>query len=172
MKLFERSELTKSLVNFLRLFDKGKELTYKDIGKAVSESINSSSHHLRYARLILEREHNQIWIAVRPNVGIRRLNDTEIAERLPEWWLNGARRKLSRGGDQAEVVEVSALNIDEQNRFAVSGVQRELAMQSLAKATARKLAKTARGTSNDLPSFNILEWAINLMPRKETKPSP
>jgi len=42
-----------------------------------------------------------------------------------------------------------------------------LASQSLSRATRNKLAKVARGTSNDLPSFNALEWMIPLTrPRK------
>jgi hypothetical protein len=79
----------------------------------------------------------------------------------------GDRRKLRRGGDQAEVVQVEHLDIDQQSRFAIDCVQRELAFESLSKPTRKRMEKVARGTSNDLPSFNILEWAISLMPRQK-----
>jgi hypothetical protein len=90
------------------------------------------------------------------------LNDAEIAERLPNWWLNGARNKLKRGGKQADVVEMRELDIDEQARFAVDCIQKELSLEALSKATRKKMEKVARGTSNDLPSFTAVEWAISL----------
>src|SRR5262249_28402303 len=159
---FERSELTTAIVNALRSFDKETLVTYGDLSKLVGVAVASGSHNLIYARKILERTHNQIWLPERPRIGVRRLNDRQIAERLPDWHLNGARRKLERGGNEAANVEVKNLDIAEQARFGVYSIQRELALQTLSKATARRLENVARGNSNDLPAFNILEWMISL----------
>jgi hypothetical protein len=74
---------------------------------------------------------------------------------------------LKRGGHQSEIVELDALDINEQARFSVDCIQRELAFESLSKATRRKMERTARGTSNDLPAFTAIEWAISLSPRRK-----
>jgi hypothetical protein len=165
-KLFELSEETAQLVRYLQAFEKGTLVTYKDL-KQILAKIEPRNGKLRYARYILERDHNAVWIAIKPRVGIRRLTDPEIASRLPEWWLNGARNKLKRGGHQSEIVELDALDINEQARFSVDCIQRELAFESLSKATRRKMERTARGTSNDLPAFTAIEWAISLSPRRK-----
>jgi len=167
MPLFKRSKLTEQLVQFLRQHDKGYCSTYKELSRAVDETIGPNSHKLRYARYILSRDFAQVWVAEPPRVGVRRLTDPEIAERLPRWWMGGARRRLDRGGDESTIVEYAKLSIDEQARFSVNSIQQQLALQSLSKPTLRHLEKVARGTSNDLPSFNILEWAISLTPRRK-----
>jgi len=168
MPLFERSAITDRLVNYLRSFDKGEQLTYKQISTAISSKVGPTDHYLRYARFILKRDHAQVWVSVKPGIGIERLTDQKIAERLPSWWLNGARRRLDRGGDESSIVETDKLSIDEQARFSVNSIQQQLSLQSLSKPTWRHLQKVARGTSNDLPSFNILEWAFSLTPRRKT----
>ena len=164
---FELSEETKALVNYLRSLEKGLTVNYSELSKLTGMRVTSNSPKVRYARFILQRDHSAVWIAIKPGVGLRRLNDAEIAERLPTWWMNGARSKLKRGGDQAEVVDLKQLDIDQQTRFSIDCIQRELALDSLSKATRRKMEKTARGTSNDLPSFNIVEWAISLSARPQ-----
>jgi hypothetical protein len=164
---FVLSEETARLVAYLRAQEKGALVTYNELSEAISSKIYSGHHKLNYARLILQRDHNAVWICVRPRVGIKRLNDVEIAERLPTWWLNGARSKLSRGGTQADVVDVHALDIDQQARFGVDSIQRELAFEALSKATRKKMERVARGTSNDLPAFTAVEWAISLSPRSK-----
>ena len=165
MPPFIRSETTSQLVRYLAAFDKGRHATYDELARIIGEEIAPRSHILRSARLILQNDHAQVWGVVR-NVGVRRLTDQEIAERLPRWWLAGARRKLGRGRAQSAVVDIQRLSSEEQHRLAIGGIQAELAMQSLSKPTAQRLAKVARGSSNDLPTFNMLEWAITLMPRK------
>src|SRR5262249_53419403 len=133
---------------------------------AVSASIHSRHNRLISARHALEREHNQVWICVMPHVGVVRLTDPEIADRQRTWWLRGARGKLNRGANQAETVELDQLNVDQQARFAVDSIIREIARDSLSRATKRQVDRVARGTSNDLPAFNALEWAIALSPRR------
>jgi len=160
--MFERSEVTSKLVRFLSSFDKGTKITYGELSTSVDASITASSHLLRSARSILQNEHNQVWVPMR-GIGIYRLNDVEIAERQRRWWLPGARRKLVRGRNQVATVDAQHLTIDEQARMATANIQTELALQALAKATTTRVGKIARGTSNDLPSFNALEWSINLM---------
>lgn len=171
MPSFKRSETTSRLVSYLSAFGKGTGISYDDLTTAAGELIDARSHNLRYARLILEREHNQVWIAVPPKVGLYRLQDAEIAQRLGAWWMAGARRKLDRGGEQSGLVDTQTLDLDEAARFAVNSIQRELAFRTLSKGTHRQLEKVARGTSNDLPSFNVVEWAISLMPRKPATPT-
>jgi hypothetical protein len=170
MKPFERSEITTRLVDYLRSHDKGSHIPYRELTPLVGQAINAKSTNLTSARKILERDHNAIWVCVVPHVGIRRLNDAEIADRLRVWWMRGARRKLDRGGDQIDVVETQNLDIDQQARFSIDCIQRELAFNSLSRATRQRMEKVARGSSNDLPSFNVLEWAISLTPRKQPQP--
>jgi hypothetical protein len=162
-KRFELSSESEALIRYLRAIEKGMTVTYGELSKLVGKKINAAK--TSYIRFVLQRDSNQVWICIKPGVGLRRLNDAEIAERLPKWWLNGARNKLSRGGKQADVVELRELDIDEQTRFSVDCIQRELAIEALSKATRRKMEKVARGTSNDLPSFTAIEWAISLNPK-------
>lgn len=166
MPKFERSELTASLVRYLAAFDKGTRLTYKELSDAVSARITSESHILHYARKILERDHNAVWSCIQPKVGVVRLNDPEIADRQRNWYLLGATNKLRNGARQADVVDLDLLDIRQQAKFAVSSIIRELARDALSKATTRRIEKVARGTSNDLPSFNAVEWMITLSPRR------
>jgi len=58
------------------------------------------------------------------------------------------------------------LPINEQARFGVHCLQQQLASQALSRQTHTRLAKASRGTSNDLPRFNVLEWALPLSPLK------
>jgi hypothetical protein len=168
-KKFERSEETQALVAYLRMLDKNERVSYTKLTEVAGIKVVANTPKLIYARFILERDHNAVWICVKPKIGIRRLNDIEIAERLPKFWLNGARSKLNRGGHQADVVETRELDIDQQARFAVDSIQRELAFDALSKATRKKMERVARGTSNDLPSFTAIEWAISLSPKAKAK---
>jgi hypothetical protein len=162
---FERSDETTAIINYLRLFDKGTVVPYPDLSRLIDKKVVARFPKLTVARNILQRDFNQVWTCVRPGVGVQRLTDMEIAERLPRFWLTGARNKLTRGGNQAEVVEIGELDLDQQARFSVDSIQRELAFDALSKAMRRKMERVARGTSNDLPAFTAIEWAINLSPK-------
>lgn len=164
-KVFERSEETTALVNYLKMLEKSTVVPYADLSKLVHERVTSRYAKLISARTILQRDYAAIWICIRPGIGIKRLSDIEIAERLPTFWLNGARNKLKRGGHQSETVELRQLDADQQTRFGVDCIQRELAFDALSRATRRKMERVARGTSNDLPSFTAIEWAISLSPK-------
>jgi hypothetical protein len=170
-KPFELSTETANIVRYLHLMEKSTVVTYPELTKIAGIPIDAKNPRLIYARRILQRDHNAVWDCVRPRVGIRRLNDSEIAERQRGWWLNGARNKLTRGSDEAEVVDLKLLDIDERVKFSVAGVQREIAKDALSKASRRKIENVARGNSNDLPSFNIVEWAINLSQPRKTRPT-
>jgi hypothetical protein len=163
---FRRSELTDSIVRYLREQPKETRVSYDELSRMTNATIDSRAAALIYARKILERDHNQVWTCVRPGIGIVRANDTQIANRLRDWWLAGARRKVVRGGRQSEVVDRNLLNIAEQARFASDCIWQEFAEQSLSKPTRDRLEKVARGTGNDLPAFNAVEWAITLSPRR------
>jgi hypothetical protein len=160
--IFQRSETTDRLVRYLKAHDKGALLKYDELSRHTGEPVNARSAKLLYALKILERDSGQVWNCIKPGVGVYRLTDAEVAERLRKWWMRGARRKLIRGGSQSELVETKTLSADQQTAFSVDCIQRELAFQSLSTATRNKLARTSRGSSNDLPSFNILEWAVSL----------
>jgi len=163
---FTRSELTKQLVRYLAQHDKGTVIDYAELSQIAGEKVTVNHSKLVYARKLLIKEHNQVWAAI-PKLGLRRLDDVGIAKKLGEWHLPTARNKLKRGGKEARFVDTKQLSADEQTHFAVDCLQQELASQSLSRTTRNKLAKVARGTSNDLPSFNALEWMIPLTrPRK------
>jgi hypothetical protein len=163
---FTRSELTKAIVAYLAQHEKGARIGYDELSRIVGEKITVGHSKLNYARKLLIKEHNQVWDAI-PKTGLVRLDDVGIAKKLARWHLPTARNKLKRGGTQSRFVDTKQLSIDEQSHFAVDCLQQELASQSLSRATRNKLAKVARGTSNDLPSFNALEWMIPLTrPRK------
>lgn len=166
---FKRSAETDQMVKYLREFDKNSQVPYSDLSKLISAKIVARSPKLIHARRILLRDHNAVWVCIAPGVGVRRLNDLEIAERLQPYWLRGARNKLKRGGNEIDVVDSSQFNLDQLARFGVDSVQRELALNSLSLATKRKIERVARGTSNDLPAFNIVEWAINLSAPRASK---
>jgi hypothetical protein len=166
MAKFELSDETSAIIRFLRPEDKGALISYQAMTESLGFPITSASHKLLYALKLLERDHTAIWVCVKPHVGIRRLTDAEIADRMRRWWHLGARNKLNRSADQADIVEIDRLDVDEQARFAVDSIQGELAREALSKATRKKIDKTARGTSNDLPSFTAVEWAISLSPRR------
>jgi hypothetical protein len=169
MARFERSDTTKALVRYLQQFAKQTRLTYQELSDAVGDPIDSRTVCLITARKILERDHNAVWCCVQPGIGIWRLNDQEIAARQSTWYLLGARNKLRNGARQADVVDIDQLDIDQQTRFATDSIIRELARDALSKATHRRIEKVARGTSNDLPAFNAVEWMITLSPRRSGK---
>jgi hypothetical protein len=164
-KLFELSELTRSIVAFLKTQDKGVRVDYRELSRIVGSKVESTNHNLLYARMILRRDHAQIWLPIRPRIGVRRLNDLEITEHIPQFFHNGARNKLNLGDKFRETVDLHQLDSDMQVRFSVDAIQAELALDALSKAQRRKIERVARGTSNDLPSFNAIEWAISLMPK-------
>lgn len=166
MAAFARSEVTDRLIRYLGQMDKGALVSYDELSNAAGSEISSRSSKLISARAILQREFNAVWGCVKPGVGLWRLNDPEIAERQRSWYLLGARNKLKAGSNQADVVEIEALDITQQARFATDSIIRELAREALSKATQRKIERVSRGTSNDLPSFSAVEWMISLSPRR------
>jgi hypothetical protein len=159
---FELSDRTRKLIAALRFIEKGCEVTYEELSREVGEAINTRSS--TYARHVLQRDYAMVFVC-RPKTGLRRLTDVEIAERLPGFWMNGARSKLKRGGTQADVVDMQKLDGDQLVSFSVNCIQRELAQEALSRATRRKMERVARGTSNDLPAFTAVEWAISLAPK-------
>lgn len=166
MPAFQCSELTAALVRYLGAMPKGTAVTYKELSEAVGAEVDSRTSNLISARRILERDHNAVWDCIAPRVGLLRLNDAQIADRQHTWYLPGARSKLRNGAAQAEVVNVQELDIAQQARFATDSIIRELARDALSKAVQRRVEKVARGTSNDLPSFNAVEWMISLSGRR------
>jgi len=163
---FARSEVTDRLIRYLSQMDKGAHVTYAELSNASGILVTSRTAKLISARAILEREHNAVWCCVKPGVGLWRLTDPEIAERQRTWYLRGARNKLKAGASQADVVEIDALDITQQARFATDSIIRELAREALSKATQRRIERVSRGTSNDLPAFSAVEWMISLSPKR------
>jgi len=160
MSRFQRSETTSRIIAYLSSLGKGTIVPYDELSRIVGEPIDSRTSKLVTAMRVLKRDHAAVWRRVRPHLGVRRLTDVEIAEDLPRFWLAGARRKLTRGGDEAEVVETTALSINQQARFGVDNLQRELAEEALSRSVRTRLV--SRGTSNDLPTFNIMDLAVAL----------
>lgn len=169
---FQRSPQTEALVHYLASCAKGDQVDYAKLSEIAGATIDSRSGKLISARRILENTHNQIWVAVKPFVGVRRLDDAGIADRMRDWWLRGARRKVQRGTDQADVVETNKLDLRQQVRFSVACIQANLAQDALSKATQHRVEKVAQGNSNDLPSFNVIEWAITLSPSRKLASGP
>ena len=159
MPAFEMKERTRKLVAYLRDVEKGTDITYRELTRHIGEPVDAKL--CNGARVILLRDFAAVFAAI-PKIGLRRLTDLETAELLPSFYLKGARNKLKRGGARAEVVDIRHLDVDQQVRFSVNCIQRELAMESLSKTTRKKMEKVARGTSNDLPAFTAVEWAISL----------
>lgn len=166
MELFKRSKETEQLIAYLRPHDKGSRVSYVELSKLIGIKIDAKFSKLTTARRILRDHHNAVWTCVKPGIGLQRLTDAQIAERLPLWWLKGATGKLRNGNKDSDVVDHKNLDIDQQATFGVDVIRCELAQHSLSKAMRRKMEHVARGTSNDLPSFNVIEWAISLSPKK------
>ena len=167
MPAFEMKERTRKLVAYLRDVEKGTDITYRELTRHIGEPVDAKL--CNGARVILLRDFAAVFAAI-PKIGLRRLTDLETAELLPSFYLKGARNKLKRGGARAEVVDIRHLDVDQQVRFSVNCIQRELAMESLSKTTRKKMEKVARGTSNDLPAYTAVEWAISLSaPKSRSK---
>ena len=167
MPAFEMKERTRKLVAYLRDVEKGTDITYRELTRHIGEPVDAKL--CNGARVILLRDFAAVFACI-PRIGLRRLTDLETAELLPSFYLKGARNKLKRGGARAEVVDIRHLDVDQQVRFSVNCIQRELAMESLSKTTRKKMEKVARGTSNDLPAFTAVEWAISLSaPKSRSK---
>ena len=167
MPAFEMKERTRKLVAYLRDVEKGTDITYRELTRHIGEPVDAKL--CNGARVILLRDLAAVFAAI-PKIGLRRLTDLETAELLPSFYLKGARNKLKRGGARADVVDIRQLDIDQQVAFSVSCIQRELAMESLSRTTRKKMEKVARGTSNDLPAFTAVEWAISLSaPKSRSK---
>jgi hypothetical protein len=166
MPRFVRSALSLRLIRYLQMFEKETMITYEELTTHMESPITSDIYAVQSARNGLLRDYNQVWLPVRPKIGLRRANDREIAERVRDFWLPTSRRKLVRGRRQSVAVDRNHLTGDQKTLLAANVIQAELAMQSLSRATEQRLVKVASGSSNDLPAFNAHEWAITLMPRR------
>jgi hypothetical protein len=159
---FVRSEITQRIINYLHPHDKGTLINYQELSRAIEAPIRSTDPKLRSAMEILRKEFNQIWSCVRPKIGVRRYRDPEIVERIDGFHMKGAKRKIKRGDKNADVVEIKQLDPSQLRHFASNAIQRELVLEALSRQTYRKIERVSRGTSNDLPTFSAVEWAINL----------
>jgi hypothetical protein len=169
MKPFERSTTTDDLIRYLAPHDKGTSIGYDELTKVAGIEVTARTGYLISARKVLERDHAQVWVCIAPGLCLYRLNDAEIVDRQRMWFLAGARNKLAAGARQADVVELDHLDLQQQARFATGSIIREIAREALARATLRRVEKVARGSSNDLPAFNAVEWMISLSPRRSAK---
>jgi hypothetical protein len=169
MKPYERSAITDSLVRYLAQHEKGASVDYRELTQTAGAVVTARTTYLTSARRILERDHAQVWVCIPPGVCLYRLNDPEIVDRQRSWFLSGARNKLAAGARQADVVELDQLDMSQQAKFATGSIIREIAREALARATLRRVEKVARGSSNDLPAFNAVEWMISLSPRRAAK---
>ena len=166
MARFERSELTKSLVRYLAEDEKGARVPHVELSQAVGAAINS-----RHACLIRPAASSN-GTQIRSGVAFRRCR--RLAAERPGDRAASTRlvfvpcpQSTERGRVAGRCsVHLDHLNVDEQSRFAVSSIIREVAREALSKAVHRRVEKVARGTSNDLPSFNAVEWMISLSPRR------
>jgi hypothetical protein len=165
MAMFERSKTTEMLINYLKSHDKETRIGYDELTRLTDLRVTARTTNLITARKVLEREHAQVWVCIAPGLGVYRLTDAEIVERQRRWFLAGARNKLEAGAKQAEAVELDALDLQQQARFASGSIIREIAREALARATLRRVEKVSRGSGNDLPAFNAVEWMISLSPR-------
>lgn len=166
-KPFTRSAATDALVRYLAAFEHGTQLTYTELSSAAGEDITPRSGKLQSVFRILLESHAQVWVLVPPQVGVKRLGHSEIAARDASLHINGARSKLRRGGKIAAQVDAQQLDKDGQVKFSVNCFVRELALQTLSTKTRNRAERVVRGTSNDLPKFDLVEWAVSLSPRQK-----
>ncbi len=154
--LFDRAIETQAAIDVMRLIERGDIATYLALEKQMGCSPQKGGRsNVNSARRYLQREHGMVFVAV-PNVGYKRLTDTEIVKSSPEA-LTKSRRASRRAAHRLTCVEYDVLSkgdkVSHQVHLSLFG-----AIQAISKAdAAKKLTVQVTATMRSLPLNVTLE---------------
>ena len=154
--LFDRAIETQAAIDLMRPIDRGETATYGDLEKAMGCNPQAGGRsNVNSARRYLQREHGMVFVAV-PNVGYKRLTDTEIVKSSPEA-LTKSRRASRRVAHRLTCVEYDDLSKDDKVAHQVH-LSLFAAIQAISKAdAAKKLTVRVQETMRSLPLNATLE---------------
>ena len=154
--LFDRVIETQKAIDLMAPIARGEIATYAALEKEMgcNPQLGGRSN-VNSARRYLQREHGIVFVAV-PNVGYKRLTDTEIVKSSPEA-LTKSRRASRRAAQRLTCVEYDDLSkedkVSHQVHLSLFG-----AIQAISKAdAAKKLTTHVTETMRSLPLNQTLE---------------
>ena len=154
--LFDRTIETQAAIEVMRIVNRDDIITYEVLEKEVGcNPQHGGRGYVNSARRYLQREHGMVFVAV-PNVGYKRLTDTEIVKSSPEA-LTKSRRASRRAAQRLTCVEYDELSKEDkvahQVHLSLFG-----AIQAISKADAsKKLTSQVAETMRSLPLNQTLE---------------
>ncbi len=154
--LFDRAIETQAAIDVLKIIKRGETATYLALEKEMGCSPQKGGRsNVNSARRYLQREKGMVFAAV-PNVGYKRLTDTEIVKSSPEA-LTKSRRASRRAAHRLTCVEFDDLSkadkVEHQVHLSLFG-----AIQAISKAdAAKKLTKHVSETMRSLPLNQTLD---------------
>ncbi len=154
--LFERAIETQAAIDVMSPIERGETVTYLALEEVMGCSPQKGGRsNVNSARQYLQREHGMVFAAV-PNVGYKRLKDTEIVKSSPEA-LTKSLRASRRAVQRLTCVEFDGLSegdkVQHQVHLSLFG-----AIQAISKAdAAKKLTKRVEETRRSLPLNQTLE---------------
>ena len=154
--LFDRAIETQAAIEVMRPIGRGEIATYGALEKEMGCNPQAGGRsNVNSARRYLQREHGMVFVAV-PNVGYKRLTDTEILTSSPEA-LTKSGRASRRATQRLTCVEYDDLSKDDkvshQVHLSLFG-----AIQAISKAdSAKKLTAHVQETMRSLPLNQTLE---------------
>lgn len=154
--IHEKSADTKILESLLAEAKIGDMVTYEAMSKAIGRDVREHAlSSLRTARRGLEKE-KRIVFGVEKNVGLKRLQDSEIvatAEASRKHLQRTAKRSLTR----LAAVEFEKLNEDDRRRHVTYSAQMGAVAMFAAKSSTNKIESKVNGSSRDLPIGETLK---------------
>ena len=154
--LFDRAIETQAAIEVMRPIGRGETATYGALKEKMGCNPQAGGRsNVNSARRYLQREHGMVFVAV-PNVGYKRLSDTEIVKGSPNT-VAKVRRETRRGSLRLTCVDYD--NLSDEDKLSHQGHLTVFALwQATSKAdSVKKLLPHVQETMRSLPLNQTLE---------------
>ncbi len=112
MPQFEVSSDTRFLLQTLEKAEPGETITYESMSEAIGRDVRRHALHALYSALRMVVKEHKVFEAI-PNVGYRRLTDSEIIKTQADKGMSRIRRTAKRTALRVSSAQVANLNNNE-----------------------------------------------------------
>lgn len=162
--LFQRSYETSQLVAVLSKAQPGQILTYIDLGKAINQRIDGSTHALQSARRAVMKEYGLVFDAI-VGVGVKCLTSTEIVDASDKSRIT-LRRRAKSAATKLSQTDYVALDDRARLKYAThQSIFGAIAVMASQRAAAL-IGKAMSGSARDMPVRETLALFQKLPARK------
>ena len=147
---FQQSLDVKTLIDILLSAKIGETVTYEKMGAAIGRNIRLSRHMISSALRNVQNSHQFVFSCV-PNVGYKRLNNSEIVGK-GEQFIKHIKRTSKRGAKNMACVQYDALSQNEKTAHNTRMTVFAMVQDNVSTKTTKLIEKIVGDSNSALPS--------------------